>query len=135
MNKALKKRTMDNLDKWLEIILSNNDNWYYMSTFDDEEEFEYYDNLVVKNKKTPDIFSKEVLKYIVENLIEISTKLDCVIKNKYNGFDAHFLFAGIHYVASSSKWYDEDYEYSINRDYNDDIDMIYTFNYLYKNYK
>ena len=143
MNKALKKRVMDNLDRWLENILcdSNDCCWTYISTFDSDEEFECYDSLVIENKKTPDNFSAEVLKYIVECLIEINNEFTIDQHENYTVYDSHFLFSGIHYVASYTK-YRENNAFQLNDEYSilsscDDekVDTVHTFRYLYNNYK
>lgn len=143
MNKALKKRVMDNLDRWLENILcdSNDFCWTYISTCDSDEEFECYDSLVIENKKTPDNFSAEVLKYIVECLIEINNGLIITNDKNYTIYDSHFLFSGIHYIASYTKYKENNVlqlndEYSILSYCNDEeVDTVHTFRYLYNNYK
>ena len=142
MNKALKKRVMDNLDRWLENILcDSNDCWTYISTSDIVKEFECYDSLVIENKKTPDNFSAEVLKYIVECLIEINNEIFTENNENYTIYYSHFLFSGIHYVASYTKYKGNNVlqindEYSILSYCNDEeVDTIHTFRYLYNNYK
>ena len=142
MNKALKKRVMDNLDRWLENILcdSNDCCWTYISTNSDEIEFECYDSLVVENKKTPDNFSAEVLKYIVECLIEINNEFTIDQHENYTIYDSHFLFSGIHYVASYTEYrknnaFQLNDEYSIlSSCYDEKVDTVHTFRYLYNNY-
>ena len=120
---------------------SNDCCWTYISTNSDEIEFECYDSLVVENKKTPDNFSAEVLKYIVECLIEINNEFIIDQHENYTVYDSHFLFSGIHYVASYTE-YRKNNAFQLNDDYsilsycNDEkVDTVHTFRYLYNNYK